>query len=295
MKMFKRIIATIAIVLSLCTIAWGESDVQAKYESAQKFLNEHIKTIDSDKKESARYHDIKHIFNAETNLFPLKDNLWMAKPEKKFILVGKFISCESIPHYYSVNISYKFPISNESSFWCFPIEDLAKNWKFDQEFISAERWIEFLGLNPKNYKDKEKSIMVFFLVEAKSLARPAYNPDIFMPIDKKVVAEAADPRYHSSLYHSYSEIYLTWKNDRVKESFFKLAKYFQDNEPENLCTRLGYTFDYNKISKYDSIDDFLGVAELIVADYEADMYLIARQPIEDVTKDYLQSLLDAYQ
>lgn len=137
--------------------------------------------------------------------------------------------------------------------------------------------------------------MVFFLVEAKSLARPAYNPDIFMPIDKKVVAEAADPRYHSSLYHSYSEIYLTWKNDRVKESFFKLAKYFQDNEPENLCTRLGYTFDYNKISKYDSIDDFLGVAELIVADYEADMYLIARQPIEDVTKDYLQSLLDAYQ
>ena len=83
MKMFKRITATIAIVLSLCTIAWGESDVQAKYESAQKFLNEHIKTIDSDKKESARYHDIKHIFNAETNLFPLKDNLWMAKPEKK--------------------------------------------------------------------------------------------------------------------------------------------------------------------------------------------------------------------
>ena len=43
------------------------------------------------------------------------------------------------------------------------------------------------------------------------------------------------------------------------------------------------------------MDDFLGVTELIVADYEADMYLIDRQTVENVTKDYLQSLSDAYQ
>ena len=52
MKMFKRIVATIAIVLSLCTIAWGEGngevsekeiqELNKKYEAAREFISNSI-------------------------------------------------------------------------------------------------------------------------------------------------------------------------------------------------------------------------------------------------------------
>ena len=52
MKMFKRITATIAIVLSLCTIAWEEGngevsekeiqELNKKYEAAKEFISNSI-------------------------------------------------------------------------------------------------------------------------------------------------------------------------------------------------------------------------------------------------------------
>ncbi|MBQ7539215.1 MAG: hypothetical protein IJP90_11095 [Treponema sp.] len=80
MKMFKRITATLVLVFSLCSIAWGES----KYEKAVKYIQNNIKSLEIVGENEKTYDRLFH----EENKLKTDDKLWCytGKSDEKILL-----------------------------------------------------------------------------------------------------------------------------------------------------------------------------------------------------------------
>ena len=277
MKMFKRFFVGLVFVVILVYGAWCD-ELQDEYDIALAFVNQQIvKLVDN------KATNVDYIFPFEDNHLSINKNLWKANKNQKCVLVARLINAKN-SSLKEVKFLQKYKNNENKIIWCFPVEDLLNTWKFDNNGATARRWIEFLGLNPKYYKDTEAVQILFFLVKTEDLARPAYNPNVYEIITKSDVDEISITK---NIRHPISSVYVEW-NTESRKTFFMLAEYIRKQNPGSLCTRLGYTFDYYRaettLKNISDIGNYFGVTELIVANTNADMYFVKALSVSDATK-----------
>ncbi len=281
MKMFKRITATLVLVFSLCSIAWGNDaeDLMKRYGYASEFVAEKIKsksptyyqydekTANDFEKSLMKAYPVgttkyAPYFQFEENSFELKEDLYKL-PENGEIIVGSYQKCE-------LNINY----TAKNLLWCFAEKELEKDWNkiFIKKRDKRICIIEYLGLNPNDYVYEGSDIVkdgkiVFYKVKVDDLMRPAYEPDPRKAVTKRQVEMMANEN-NGNLGIDINK----WAYEGKKEEMLRrivpliiFGEYVRRAEPLSLCTRMGYTLNYRN-AKLGVLDNYFGLAEFIVLD-----------------------------
>lgn len=284
MKMFKRITATLVLVLSLCSIAWGESkrtvnDLINQYECAKTFISKKIKIksptlYQYDDKMANDFEKvlIKAYPNVTTKYAPyfhfeensLKVNEKLCKLTKnEEIIVCSYKNCE-----------FKTDYTNKNLFWCFTENELEKEW--NKIFVDGENKrlciIEYLGLNPSQYVDISTNTVkdgkiVFYKVNVNNLMRPAYEPDPEKIVTKPQVEMMANENNRNLGIDINKWAYKGKQEEMLRKivPLIMLGEYVRKSEPPSLCTRMGYTLNYRNVEKGE-LNDYFGLSEFIVFD-----------------------------
>ena len=247
-RLFKTMVALLAIAAAATGPARAQESLSARHHYRFVYAKDYVRKHITDE------HADNNMLRSENNEFYVDPNLWCYNGDKDGkILIGRL---EGKATQACINNN---TVDGNKHLWAFVLEPTLKRWKEickqpDPRITTEERMYEFLGLLGVNHA----ADIVIFEVNVSDIFRPAYQPSVREVVKEEYVKLLVDPNRDTE--YLPLNIWGNPNSDNQMELQQVLAEW-----RDNLCTRVGYTFDYSKIDNADfGPNDYIGAPEIIV-------------------------------
>lgn len=244
-----KVLLILALLIMMGTHGAGaQESLSARHHYRFVYAKDYVR------KHITNEHADNSMLRSEKNEFYVDPNLWCYEGDMNGkILIGRL---DGKATQACINNN---TVDGKKHLWAFVLEPTLKRWKEickqpDPLITTEERMYEYLGLLGVNHSAN----IAIFEVNVSDIFRPAYQPFVWKVVKEEYVRLLGNPDKDTRF-----DPLNTWRileKDNDKELQQLLAEW-----KDNLCTRVGYTFDYSKIDNADfGPNDYIGAPEIIV-------------------------------